>query len=70
MKTKKNPSRPKPRKFWWIYNQEEVPVAACWARTKGGAFSRFEDSSGISREGYNAVEFTFKEGCSLAVEVI
>jgi hypothetical protein len=55
----------KKKKFWWIYNQEESPVAVCYARTKGGALARFEEASGLNRQSFRAEIFTFEDGCSL-----
>ncbi len=54
----------KDEKFWWIFNQEEIPVAVSYAQSQGGALAKFEKSTGLSREGYRAEEMKFKSMCS------
>jgi hypothetical protein len=56
----------KKKKLWWIYDQEEVVVATCYAITKGGAFAAFEEESGLDRESFRAAEMKFRAGCALS----
>ena len=51
--------------FWWIYNQEEVPVAVAYAKTSGGALSYFESATGLSRLSFRAEQISFHNKCGL-----
>ncbi len=60
---KKNKTEEKD-KFWWIFNQEEIPVAVSYAKTQSGALARFEYLSGEPRADYRAEEMKFTKMCA------
>lgn len=52
-------------KLFWIFNQEEVPVAVAYTKTASGALARFELETGYPRANYRATEMSFTRLCSL-----
>jgi hypothetical protein len=52
--------------FWWIFNQEEMAVGIAFAKTAGGALSRFEIASGLDRDSYRAEKVSFSYNCALS----
>jgi len=56
--------------FFCIFNTEEQPVAMAYAQTSGGALSKFEVVSGLSRDGFRAEQVSFGDyNCCLLTHV-